>query len=119
MQKLLLFAIFAIPILLLSGCMMTRDVKTAVCIIETQPSENKCLEKLAIDTKDASPCDKMKILKAENGTILYPTRISCYSQVAFRKADSAVCQGLEKENDQFECKHRYELYVDAAKVTGD
>ncbi|MFH0971367.1 MAG: hypothetical protein V1835_02260 [Candidatus Micrarchaeota archaeon] len=102
--------------LLLLGCTATRDVKTAVCLVKKQPGENQCLEKLAIDSKDVSPCHRIKLLSNANGTILLPTKNTCYAQVAFWKADPAVCDGLNTETEKSECRHRYDLYVETAKV---
>jgi len=106
-------------VLLLSGCAARRDLKVAACIIKKQPDENKCLEKLAIDTKDASPCDRLREFKTPNGTISFPTRASCYAQVAFWRGEQAVCDGLHDEDEKYECRHRFDLYLETARMTDD
>jgi hypothetical protein len=114
-SAILLIILLVLPMILLAGCNSKRELKTVVCISKKQPEENKCLEKQAIDTKDTAPCDKITPLRLTNSTYVYPTKNSCYAQVAFWKADPAVCYGLPTEMEKSECKDRYELYMETAK----
>jgi hypothetical protein len=114
-----LTAILIVDLLLLQGCAAKRDLKVAVCIVKTQPGENKCLEKLAIDTKDTTPCDHIRPYKFQNGTIASPTRSSCYAQVAYWRGEPGVCDALPDLDEKYECRHRFELYIETARFIAD
>ncbi|MEK6843226.1 MAG: hypothetical protein AABY04_01955 [Candidatus Micrarchaeota archaeon] len=115
-KLLLIIAAIAMASLVLSGCTSKRELKTAICFAKTQPSENKCLQQLAIDYKDAEPCKKIKTYYSLNKTISPPTKITCYSEVAYWKGEENICNQLSIETDKDECKYRYNLYMDAARV---
>ena len=115
MNKFALLLLLIVPFLFLFGCNAKRELKTAVCFAKSQPSEDACLEKLAIDTKDTVPCDRIKSLHLSNGTIILPTKVTCYAEVAFWKGEENICNQLPLESDKTECKARYELYLDTAR----
>ncbi|MEK6954095.1 MAG: hypothetical protein AABX01_03750 [Candidatus Micrarchaeota archaeon] len=119
MRILLLLFAFAVPLLLLSGCAAKRDLKTVACIAKKQPGENKCLEKLAIDTKDPRPCDKIRPFEEKNGTLSFPTKTSCYAQVAYWKGEQSVCNALPDIDESSECRHRFDLYIETARFIED
>lgn len=114
MGKPLLFAILLFSLILTLGC-TSRNLKTAVCYAQIQPSENKCLEKLAIDTKDTTPCDKITDKFEKNGSILFPNKVSCYAEVAYRKGEIGICNQLKADDSKQECIHRFDLYIDSEK----
>jgi hypothetical protein len=119
MRKSAIFLLLLFPFMLLAGCSAKREVKTAVCYAKMQPGENKCLEKLAIDTKDTLPCDKIKLLKTLNGSISFPNKVSCYAEVAFRTGEIGICNGLGLDSEKTECKYRFELYLETDQVRVD
>ncbi len=114
-MKLYIIPLLILCMFIISGCTAKREVKTAACIVKTQPSENKCLEKLAIDSKDPAPCDRIKLLTLANKTAVFPTKISCYAQVAFWSGEEGVCNQLPTEENKHECKYRYQLYLETAQ----
>ncbi|MFH1257679.1 MAG: hypothetical protein ABIG96_02535 [Candidatus Micrarchaeota archaeon] len=115
MGKIAILLLFVIPFLLLSGCNTKRELKTAVCIVKSQPAENECLERLAIDAKGTAPCDRIKTLHLANGTIVLPTKVTCYSEVAYWKGEESICNGLSSDAEISECKYRYSLYMKTAR----
>ncbi|MBI5225381.1 hypothetical protein HY989_05935 [Candidatus Micrarchaeota archaeon] len=112
----LIIAVIAMASLVLSGCTAKREVKTAICYAKSQPSENVCLQQLAIDYKDLTPCNRITPYFSANKTVIPPTKVTCYSEVAFWRGEENICNQLSIEADRDECKYRYNLYMDAARV---
>ncbi|MFH1751217.1 MAG: hypothetical protein ABH863_06055 [Candidatus Micrarchaeota archaeon] len=116
MDRRILISIVIFTTLALSGCSAKRDLKAVTCLAKKQPSENKCLEQLAIDTKDAAPCDRIRPIFDSNGTLVFPTKVSCYAEVAYWRGERSACDSLLDSDESFECKYRFDLYMDAARI---
>ncbi len=113
-----LFLMLLLPGLLLAGCSAKRELSTAICFSKSQPEENKCLNKLAIELKDTVPCKKIINIAEANGTLIPPTQVSCFAEVAYWTGEIAPCDLLPSEAERSECKYRFELYIEAGRQDG-